>query len=144
MEELIRVIGLQWNSDAGARVREQVPGGLWLSKAPQDVLDDGVTYAVFHFLPGTLEETFDSQIDQPVVQFSIFGTDQDELEKTAWRARDTLVKTFDDQLLLMENDSDGNERRMIFARRLTYGQLLPDPDKGWSVTVDYQYMISHN
>ena len=76
MEELARIIGLQWDGDAGSEARELAPGGLWFQEAPETVLTArGTPYVVFYFMPGAVDDTNTSKIEVFVVQFSAFVTE---------------------------------------------------------------------
>lgn len=140
MEELLRVIMVKWESDEGGRVREYCPGGLWLTEAPQTVIDDGSTYAVYYPMGGSYAETFGTQIEEPIIQFSIFATSEDSenANAPAWKARDALVAVYDDALMEMEEDADGNARRMITFNRMGHGLLVKEPDQGYACHIEYQ------
>lgn len=138
MEELLRAIGIQWDSDAGAPVRELAPGGLYFVQAPQGVLDSGKTYVVYSPLPGSVTDTNTSKIEEPVISFAIYQSEENEQVKTIWAVRDALIACYDDKLLIMLDDANGNPRRMIAARRLYSGDAMKE-DKGWSCHIDYRF-----
>jgi len=130
----------RWNSDEGGRGREHCPGGLWLSEAPQKVIDDGKTYCVLQVLDGGFDNTFTSRVEMPVLQFGIFATSEKskEQDNPAWTARDDIVSVFDDALLTMEDDANNKGRRMIQMRRQGFGNLVKDPEEGWNCFIQYQ------
>jgi len=140
MEELMQVIMQRWDSDEGGRAKEHIPGGLWADEAPQHVLDSGKTYATYFIMDGGFSDTFTSTIEMPVIQFSIFSTDNEsgEANNPVWTARDDLVAVFDNVLMDMEPDADKNERRMIQMRRLGFGNKVKEPEQGWACHIQYQ------
>ena len=142
MNELLKAIMTRWRSDAGGRVREQCPGGLWQTEAPAGILDSGKTCCIYTVLPGSIMDTMSSKIEQPVIDFAFYQSDEDQSETggTCVMARDAFVKVYDDVLLEMEDDDDGNSRRMIQAKRLYMGTLQKDPDEGFFCVVSYQFM----
>jgi len=143
LEDLLKAISTRWDSDAGAKVRQVCPGNLHFTKAPAGVQDDNDTYCVYSVLPGTVAQTNTTQIEEARVTFSIYATDEDEQNNTAWAARDALVQVYDNALLGLENDDQEREQRMIQARRLTNGQVFPDPEKGWFCVLEYLFMVVH-
>jgi len=143
MEELLRVIYNHWTSDDLAEVRALATGGLWANKAPQGLIDAGKeTYGVYRPLPGTVRDSTTSKIEVAPISFTFYSVDADDTDAAmiAVRCRDWFVRGYDNVRLAMEDDPNGNARRMIEAKRLFTGQLLEDPDKGYNITIDYEFM----
>jgi len=139
MEELCIAIMQRWDSDAGGQAKEYIPAGLWFQEAPQQVLDSGQTYCVFFLMTGVTSYTFGTTIENPMVQFSIYATSEESSESVGpvYMARDAFVRVYDQILLSMQPDADGNTRRMIEMRREGHGEVVKDPDEGYACHLMY-------
>jgi hypothetical protein len=69
MKPLFDAIMARFNSPAGAAFKASV-SGLWLYEAPDGAIDP---YAVFMLVDGQTDHTFTETMENPTLQFSIFG-----------------------------------------------------------------------
>lgn len=129
MEELLKAIKTKWNT--GTALKALATGGLWPVEAAQGTKGP---YVVYFPLPGNVADTMSTKIEEALIQFSIFVTNEDGGATKAVQIRDALVALYDDVLLTM-----GGGYTMTSAARSTTGHLLKDPDEGYDAHVEYLF-----
>lgn len=134
MTPLAEAIMARYNSGAGAAFKAVTPGGLWLEDAPQFADEaDKKDYAVFGFPNIGHEETFTSNMEDPLVQFTLVSFDRDA---KAVGDMFTKLKALFDQCELTVAGFDFIEMRRDVSN------LVRDPeDDAWDFMVDYQVQL---
>lgn len=103
--------------------------GLFFVRAPQDTT--GI-YATYSLVTSTLDETMSDRAEVPLIQLSIWGDEEfpDDLLSTAA----LFCLWYDDAPIDIAGGTTVRCDRQSF-------NLLPDPDGGWQVQIDYQLMV---
>lgn len=122
---------------ASSATKSAVPGGLWLSGAPQDASG---TYGVLVPLSAVADHVMGSGRDHPVtfdvnIQISVCG----EKAADAAAGKEAMVNLLEDNLLTLDG------YRTLYARRSGEGILMRDPDTGWYWQVfEYRYIVGNS
>lgn len=131
MKQVAEAIMARYESPQGAALKAKTPGGMWHTVAPQGASDaDRDAYVVFGFIAIGHEETFTSEMEEPLVQFTIVSFTRDAVE--VQEIFDELKACFD-QCELTTAGFD-----FIEMRRQSGANLVRDPeDDAWLYMVDY-------
>lgn len=115
--------------DAHVFLKAKASGGLHLNVAPQNT---DLPYIVFFLVTNNPKQTFNTQMENVRIQFSIFSDDASVLE--ACDIFGLLKNCFDDCTLTIMNYDHIRMRRDV-------ANLMRDPDGDWHYQVDYEILI---
>jgi len=129
MTELLTAIKARFDAAAGATLRALVTG-LYFSKAPQGAV---VPYITFSYPAGTTDGVMaNKDHDLFNITFSIWDTASTPAQVLV--ISDALCALYDNVILTLST------KNVVYANRIA-GNLVEDPDKGWSKHVQYEYRV---
>ena len=131
IKELATAIQSKYTADAVASGVKASTSGLFPDEAPSGTATPYITYS---FITTGSESSFDSDYDDPLVQFSIWDNGASAL--VAETIGGKLVTLYVDQLLTISG--------YTIVRADKVGErLLPDPDGGWQYIVEIRYLVQN-
>ena len=141
MEELAKALYAWWKNDACAAARSIATDGLWLLEVPEGKASSG-RYVLYSFTAINTENTNTTTIEHCLVTFTMFVTDEDGA-RTLITLRDALVAGYDNRVLDMNKDAQGNTPNMVRMIRQFTGNVTKDPDEGYMCAVDYEVIYGY-
>jgi len=144
---LQEAIMTKFNSAEGATLRALVQG-LYEYEAPSSVVlgtqkgeeleDSTLPFIVFTTILTGLEQTFCSNMFEPLVQFTIFSDGNNKSSSSALLIGDAFLALYGDEVLTMNGG-------YTMIRNDTVGQRkFKDPDKFWNVIYELQFIVEVN
>jgi len=131
IKELATAIYSKYNVDAVAGGVKASTSGLFPDEAPSGTDAPYITYS---FISTGQDWSFDSDYDDPLIQFSIWDDAASAL--VAETIGGKLVTLYADQLLTVDG--------FTTVRADKVGEhLLPDPDGGWQYIVELRYLVQN-
>lgn len=132
MKNFLTALKTYYDGANGAALRAVNTGGFWLVHGKDDIVPP---YVVGTFVAAIREHTMEDNSAWEVVgmQMSIF-VDDFQVD-TGLEIRDLLVATFDNISFAYTGG------RLIHAYRTLTGVPIRDPDEGYIIPVDYNFLL---